>query len=217
MGLEGTITGLRERKKRRTRAMLVATAIELCDRQGFEQTTVEQIAAAADVSPRTFSRYFATKEEVVLALSADLVEAIAAQLSRQPRELTELAALRAAHLDMITATAAAPPGGLTTERMITTIRIVASSPALRLAAGEYRRRAMTAALTKHMGVDPGDRRVELAVAVWSAIMLIVVEDFGLVTDWQAMTADAIAARVDDTFARLVDTVATSFPATPPAG
>ena len=46
------------------------------------------------MSPRTFSRYFATKEDVVLALTADLVEVVAAQLLRQPRELSELEALR---------------------------------------------------------------------------------------------------------------------------
>jgi AcrR family transcriptional regulator len=206
--------GLRERKKWHTRAMLIDTAIALCVRQGFEHTTVEQIAAAADVSPRTFSRYFATKEDVILALTAALVKAIAAQLPRQPRELSELGALRAAHLDMIRATAAAPPRGLTAERMITTARIVASSPALRLAAGEFRRRAMTVALAKHMGVGPGDRRVRTAVAAWSAVMLLVVEDFGPDTDWQAMTAATLAARVDDTFAQFVELVAAASPANP---
>jgi transcriptional regulator GlxA family with amidase domain len=52
--------GLRERKKQRTHATLIDAAVELCERQGFERTTVDQIAAIADVSPRTFSRYFAT-------------------------------------------------------------------------------------------------------------------------------------------------------------
>ncbi len=208
------VAGLRERKKRRTRAMLIDTAIELCTRQGFERTTVEQIAAAADVSPRTFSRYFATKEDVVLALTADLVGAIAAQLFRQPRQLSELETLRGAQIDMIKATAAAPPGGLTTQRMIATIRIVASSPALRMAAGEYRRHAMTAALAKHIGVGLDNRRVRMAVAVWSAIMLILVEDFASVADWRAINADTVAARFDNTFAQFIELIAGPSPAGP---
>ncbi|GAA3583527.1 hypothetical protein GCM10022419_076620 [Nonomuraea rosea] len=59
--------GLRERKKRRTREALVAAAVELFQRQGYEATTVAQIAAAADVSTRTFFLHFGTKEDVVLA------------------------------------------------------------------------------------------------------------------------------------------------------
>ncbi|SDM31184.1 TetR/AcrR family transcriptional regulator [Nonomuraea jiangxiensis] len=58
--------GLRERKKRRTREALVAAAVELFQRQGYEATTVAQIAAAADVSTRTFFLHFPAKEDVVL-------------------------------------------------------------------------------------------------------------------------------------------------------
>ena len=66
--------GLRERKKQRTRATLIDAAVELCERQGFERTTVDQIAAIADVSPRTFSRYFATKDAIALALIDEAVD-----------------------------------------------------------------------------------------------------------------------------------------------
>jgi AcrR family transcriptional regulator len=86
--------GLRERKKARTRASLREHALRLFREQGYQATTVEQIAAAAEVSPSTFFRYFPTKEDVVLQDDMDtrLVEAFA----RQPAELAPIPAIRAA-------------------------------------------------------------------------------------------------------------------------
>src|ERR1700677_5219167 len=86
--------GLRERKKARTRASLREHALRLFREQGYQATTVEQIAAAAEVSPSTFFRYFPTKEDVVLQDDMDtrMVEAF----DRQPADLTPLAAVRGA-------------------------------------------------------------------------------------------------------------------------
>jgi AcrR family transcriptional regulator len=92
-GDEPSAVGLRERKKARTRAAIREHALRLFREQGYEATTVEQIAEAAEVSPSTFFRYFPTKEDVVLVDDYDplLIEAFKAQ----PPELSAIAALRA--------------------------------------------------------------------------------------------------------------------------
>jgi len=86
--------GLRERKKARTRASIREHALRLFRDQGYDATTVEQIAAAAEVSPSTFFRYFPTKEDVVLR--DDLDDRMFEAFQRQPPSLTPIAALRAA-------------------------------------------------------------------------------------------------------------------------
>ena len=58
--------GLRERKKAKTRWAIQEHAMRLFGEQGYAATTVDQIAAAAEISPSTFFRYFATKEDVVV-------------------------------------------------------------------------------------------------------------------------------------------------------
>ena len=74
------VVGLRERKKQRTREQIVAAAFGLFGERGFQATTVADIAAAADIAPRTFFAYFPSKEAVVFhdfdALFASLQETI---------------------------------------------------------------------------------------------------------------------------------------------
>jgi AcrR family transcriptional regulator len=195
--------GLRERKKQRTRATLMDAAVELCNRQGFERTTVDQIAAVADVSPRTFSRYFATKEAVMLALIDDTVELAAAELDRQPPDINHLEALYRAYVGMYRNTKTAPANGLTPERLLAAVRIIMSSPALRQAASEFRPHPVNVRLAERMGIPVEDQRVKLIATVWAAIIMTAQDDLGPSTDWDSLTIDELVSRVEDAYAQFV--------------
>lgn len=91
-------TGLRERKKEQTKRALFAHALRLFTERGFDATTIEDIAAAADVAPRTFFRYFSTKEELFSLGQAEEDEALRSTLaSREPGEDDVALLLRAFH------------------------------------------------------------------------------------------------------------------------
>ena len=81
--------GLRERKKIRTRQTIASVAMELFDEQGFQATTIATIAEAAEVSPRTVSTYFPSKEDMVFELWAGQKEKLEIRLrDREPGETT---------------------------------------------------------------------------------------------------------------------------------
>lgn len=85
-------SGLRERKKARTRALIQSTALRLFREHGYDATTVEQIAREAEVAHTTVFRYFPTKEDLVVSDDYDpvLFEALRAQ----PPDVPPLRALR---------------------------------------------------------------------------------------------------------------------------
>lgn len=84
--------GLRERKKAVTRLLLRERALELFRQQGFEQTTVAQIVAAAEVSEPTFFRYYPSKVAVALAPIADGIDLAITAIEARPSEEPPLAA-----------------------------------------------------------------------------------------------------------------------------
>ncbi len=88
--------GVRERKKQAARAALTDAALRLFQDNGFDATTVNDIAHLASMSPRTFFRYFDTKEDVVFQDAPRHLEALRRLLSERPPSETNAVALRAA-------------------------------------------------------------------------------------------------------------------------
>ncbi|HYW83225.1 MAG TPA: TetR family transcriptional regulator [Spirochaetia bacterium] len=97
--------GLRERKKAKSRALIQQQALRLFTEKGYDATTVEQIAEAAEVSPSTFFRYFPTKEDVVLYDSLDPI--LLEGMRTQPPELSPIQAMRATYRSVFSQL---PPG-----------------------------------------------------------------------------------------------------------
>lgn len=166
--------GLRELKKQRTRATIVDVAARLCAEQGYENTTVEQIAAQADIAPRTFSRYFPNKEAVIGALIEDAAAHVGAALGRQPLDITEHEALLRAHLEVLRAADRRDAEAMSFERMNGFLQIVNASPMLGLAQFTHRpdapTHAVTDALARRMGVPPHDPAVYILFDTWAVLM-----------------------------------------------
>jgi len=93
--MSGT-TSLRERKKERTRRAIERAALDLFEERGFDGATVDAVAAAADIAPRTFFHYFPSKEDVVLADYAGRLERLVVTLRKGPADESPWRALRAA-------------------------------------------------------------------------------------------------------------------------
>ena len=117
--------GLRERKKEQTRRALADAALDLFERQGFDHTTVEEIAAACDVSPRTFFRYFATKDQVLFGDDAEFTDMLA-DLEQRPADEAPLRSVRAVVDAKIESYADEP------ERLVRRARVIAATPSLQL-------------------------------------------------------------------------------------
>ena len=87
-------TGLRERKKQQTRQAIHRAAMKLFAERGFEATTIADIAAAADIAPRTFFSYFASKEEAVFPKAEPMYADFDRVMRERPPGTTALDALR---------------------------------------------------------------------------------------------------------------------------
>jgi AcrR family transcriptional regulator len=115
---------LRERRKRRTAQAIVDAALRLFEERGFDHTTVDQIAQSADISRRTFFRYFGDKEELFFVEDERLLDVITATLDGAPPDEPVLGLARRATRALAAASVAEP------ERRLARERLIAATPAL---------------------------------------------------------------------------------------
>ena len=168
-------TSLRERKKDRTRRTLQAEAVRLFTQQGFQATTIEEIAAAAEVAPRTFFRYFSSKEEVVFW--SEHQPMLAGHVAARPDDEPAFQALRRGLTD-----------GLATfydqdrDRLLERSKLACRTPALQ---PRWRQQqadlaaAMAQLLAHRLGGRADDLEVRAMAAAITAALFVAIEE------WQA--------------------------------
>lgn len=171
--------GLRERKKIETLHRMQEEAMRLFEEQGYEATTIEQIAEAAGVSPSTFYRYFPTKEDVVVQDEYDPL--IIGAYRSQPEGVPPLAAFRAALAELF--------AEFTEEDMARVrgrVALIFSVPALRARQVQQTvetEKIMRELVAERVGRSADDLEVRnfaaALIAVWTSAILIWMESGGL--------------------------------------
>lgn len=167
---------LRVRKIERTRLALIDAAVDLCLSRGYDNTTVEQIAAACDVSSRTFSRYFNTKEAVFVAVLDDFASEVALELRQLDSDLGPLESMRVALRAVLTRAHESGFYSDGSDRITRIISVVTACDALRQAAIEYRGPQVVEAMAHRMNVTTDDQQLTLAMTL---ISVTVVHSWGV--------------------------------------
>jgi AcrR family transcriptional regulator len=173
VGTPVSVCGLRERKKRRTRDALLSAALDLFKAKGYEHTTVREITDAVEVSERTFFRYFASKEELVLSFVVAAADAFAVELSKRPASERPVEALRNA---MRTAALTLDPQDIEREQMAYALamRLIEATPALlaaQLMVSQNLCEKLIAIMAEREGVDPAtDPRPRIIATVFCGLM-----------------------------------------------
>jgi len=185
---------LKSQKQELVRRELAAAAWELFARSGYESTTVAEIAAAAGVSRRTFFRYYATKEEVLVETSDQLAEAMLSAVARRPSSEPALDSIRLALTEVLEGDLAEP------ERPRTIIRLLRQSRSLRRAMLERHARMeerLAELLSARLGADPATDPTPALLAFVARAMMDTAFNV-----WYDQRREDVGALVEELFARL---------------
>jgi AcrR family transcriptional regulator len=164
--------GLRSRKKAGTRAALSRAALDLALRQGYDAVTVDAIAAAADVSTRTFRNYFSSKEDAILSLLAEVEQRQADSFLERPASEPVLDSLEAAAVTMMESGADFGLAGAVTRLIIEHPALMAHAAAVTHGVSER----VVAEIGRRTGLEP-DTHLEprLIYNASRAVTLTVIE------------------------------------------
>jgi AcrR family transcriptional regulator len=187
--------GLRERKKAETHQALAKAALDLADRLGPDRVTVEAIADAAGVSPRTFFNYFSSKEDAIVGITPAQSSALLADLLSRTEGEPPLDALRAVVLAAAERLQAVGDDWVIRHRLIQKHRSLAVTRASWFAEVERR---MAEEIARRTGLDPGlDVYPALVVSATIGALRVAIDV------WQERgRAGALETLIDDAFAVL---------------
>jgi AcrR family transcriptional regulator len=189
---------LQERKQEFVRTELADAAWGLFARKGYEATTVAEIADAAGVSRRTFFRYYASKEEVLVATSDAVAEEMLAAVAARPRDEAALLAIKHALVPVLERSLA----DVARSRAI--IRLLRESPSLRRAMLDRHAR-MEERLAEHLAERLGsDTRSDSTPALLAFVARAMLDTAFNV--WYDQRRDDIPALVEELFERLAEHV-----------
>jgi len=155
-------TSLAERKRQLVREELSEAALQLFALRGFEETTVDQIAAAVGVSPRTFFRYFKVKEDVLVEFLGQIGEQLVAELAARPAGEPPLAAMRQA-MSLLVGLHLEHP-----EKSLKLTRLLLRTPTVRARYLDHQARwrdGLAAVLATRAGLGPADFRPVLTASI----------------------------------------------------
>ena len=203
-------SGLRERKKEKTRQALASAAMRLFAERGYEATTVADIAAAAEVSTRTFFAYFPTKEDVFFAGTRERLDLVRQAFAAHADTLPPLAAMRAT-LDQIIDTAS---GDLFAPERDVRLRLLFERPELRARGTQLlfsAHRALTDGIRAAVPGLGGYGAVAAAGATIGALVAIVLHALQ-----HGGGLDEVRAALTATLDRLEQTMLTTPPADEPS-
>jgi AcrR family transcriptional regulator len=167
--------GLRERKKQQTREKIERVALQLFAERGYDDTTLAEIAEAADVSPRTIFGYFQSKEDILFCTESGEIEKVRDALVQRPAGTTTIDALR----EFISSLP--PPDEQTMLRK----RVVGASPELQLKMRAHiglLEGVLAESFAKDLGAGPDDIRPGLLAASMTAAFAAVRERLEAATD-----------------------------------
>jgi AcrR family transcriptional regulator len=192
--------GLRERKKARTRDAIIDAALDLFERNGYDATTVEDIAAAADVSPRTFFRYFESKVDLIMVRSGDKHAGLGPSIAGRPAEESVLDAVRHAMRDDLARQLDDP-------LVMREIQVMLTTPSLRNLAREHfddEEAGMVGPVADRLGLETDDLAAHVATGMIASAL------WTTVNRWTAAGAEVerLEPMLDEAFALLESGLAT---------